>query len=905
VFRDKTSLSANPALWSSIERALSESEYFLLLASPQAAGSSWVKREVDWWLTNRSTNKMLILLTDGEIVWDNTAGDFDWSKTKALPGNLLGQFKEVPLYIDLRWAKTDIDLSLRHTRFRSSILDLASPLHGKEKDVLDGEDVRKHRITKLITAVGVLAILGFGVAAGWGWYESTRQKNEAVRQRQNAEREKREAEKERSRAEEATEEARKAKEIEKHQRLLAEERKKEAERQRDIALSRELAARSISQLPIDPEKSMLSALEAMGVVRTGQAVHALRRALCVIYKRVVRDFYVTFTDDGKYLVTRDKTIKIWELETWRKVAELHGNSTYQVTSAAVSTNEKWIFTTNEEYTVLVWEAATGNVVTKLPRDENRLGRKKVSPDGKWLYTHNYNGSVGIWMTTGNVYAKWQAFSKTKEDCKTSAENWVGSGHTSPVFNVGCSNDGKLVVSAGEDKTAIVWDVKTKKIKIGLYGHTGRVVKASFSPDSKWVVTGSYDGTARVWEVSTGVNVAVLRGHKYIVGNVAFSPDGKWVVTSAEKLRLWETTWRPKIVIDQKPESMENAVFSPNGHFIATSSYKTTWVRNAATGVPVCKKLPGTIDGIGSAVFTPDARWIVTKRESKAFIWETTTGKQVARLHEHASTIRSAAFSPNGKWIITASDDNTARIWKVGTWECKKILQHQSSVNSVAFSPDCHWVVTSCAKTTQVWNALTGKQVTELQGSTPYVGSAAFSADGKRVVTVRGNDSTACIWGTATGKLLVKLKGHTRYVKSAAFSPDGKLMVTVSDDKTARVWDSATGDNIAELRASDSRIISAAFSPDGKFVVTATRSGEGSIARVHTGQVWDARKGVLFLELRGHENYLSGARFSPNGKLVITTAWDNTARIFSCEACAPVEELLALARARVHHEKKVR
>src|SRR5215472_14444505 len=31
VFRDKTSLSANPGLWPSIERALAESKFFLLL----------------------------------------------------------------------------------------------------------------------------------------------------------------------------------------------------------------------------------------------------------------------------------------------------------------------------------------------------------------------------------------------------------------------------------------------------------------------------------------------------------------------------------------------------------------------------------------------------------------------------------------------------------------------------------------------------------------------------------------------------------------------------------------------------------------------------------------------------------------------------------------------------------
>jgi MTH538 TIR-like domain (DUF1863) len=43
VFRDKTTLSATPGLWPAIEAALSESEWFLYLASPQAAQSQWVQ----------------------------------------------------------------------------------------------------------------------------------------------------------------------------------------------------------------------------------------------------------------------------------------------------------------------------------------------------------------------------------------------------------------------------------------------------------------------------------------------------------------------------------------------------------------------------------------------------------------------------------------------------------------------------------------------------------------------------------------------------------------------------------------------------------------------------------------------------------------------------------------------
>jgi hypothetical protein len=46
VFRDQTGLGVTPALWGSIQKALQESEYFLLLASPRAAQSAWVDREL-------------------------------------------------------------------------------------------------------------------------------------------------------------------------------------------------------------------------------------------------------------------------------------------------------------------------------------------------------------------------------------------------------------------------------------------------------------------------------------------------------------------------------------------------------------------------------------------------------------------------------------------------------------------------------------------------------------------------------------------------------------------------------------------------------------------------------------------------------------------------------------------
>src|SRR5437667_2552341 len=65
VFRDESSLHLTPELWPRIRQALSESEYFILMASPQAAVSRWVQDEVEAWLELKggSLDKFLVILT--------------------------------------------------------------------------------------------------------------------------------------------------------------------------------------------------------------------------------------------------------------------------------------------------------------------------------------------------------------------------------------------------------------------------------------------------------------------------------------------------------------------------------------------------------------------------------------------------------------------------------------------------------------------------------------------------------------------------------------------------------------------------------------------------------------------------------------------------------------------------
>ena len=96
MFRDEASLSANPQLWMSIQHAVEASRFFILLASPAAARSEWVRREAAHRARMSGTADFLIVLTEGDIAWDAEADDFDWVTTTALPSDLAGMFTRSP-----------------------------------------------------------------------------------------------------------------------------------------------------------------------------------------------------------------------------------------------------------------------------------------------------------------------------------------------------------------------------------------------------------------------------------------------------------------------------------------------------------------------------------------------------------------------------------------------------------------------------------------------------------------------------------------------------------------------------------------------------------------------------------------------------------------------------------------
>ncbi len=395
----------------------------------------------------------------------------------------------------------------------------------------------------------------------------------------------------------------------------------------------------------------------------------------------------------------------------------------------------------------------------------------------------------------------------------------------------------------------------------------------------------------------------------------YAPEAEFALDEA-----WRAVRERTVLASQV--SLWSAAFSPDGNRIVTASGdQTARIWDAATGAAIGAPLRGHKGDVFSAAFSPDGKSIVTASADRtARRWDAATGDAIGEpLMGHNAAVYSVAFSPDGKRIVTASEDGTARIWDAETGkpigepmnvngvadglapETRRRIIIRYSVLSAAFSPDGKRIVTaSDDNTARLWDAATGEAIgAPLRGHNERVLCAAFSPDGKRIVTA-SMDGTARIWDAETGKqvgppLTTSEEGESRtpfndrhnrdIIKhsmfSAAFSPDSKRIVTASVDKTVRLWDAETGEPIgAPLRGHDDAVNSAAFSPDGKRIVTASKDG--------TARLWNSEiDRPTNLPLTGHEDAVNSAAFSSDGKKIVTASEDETARIWDAVSGEPI------------------
>lgn len=197
--------------------------------------------------------------------------------------------------------------------------------------------------------------------------------------------------------------------------------------------------------------------------------------------------------------------------------------------------------------------------------------------------------------------------------------------------------------------------------------------------------------------------------------------------------------------------------------------------------------------------------------------------------------------------------------------------HTAPINGAAFSPDGKRVVTASEDgTAKVWDTITGEELITFNGHRGRVTSAAFSPDGVRIIST--GEGVMKIWDAATGRERTVIKAQEDYsFQYAAFSPDGKRILTDSGGAKAKIWSISTKKEITSLVGHTDFVHEGAFSRDGKYVVTASSDS--------TAKIWDATTGKERITLKGHEGNVESVAFNSDGERVLTASGDLTAKIW--------------------------
>jgi WD40 repeat protein len=810
VFRDKSGLAANPALWDSIQQALTDSEYLLLLASPASAKSPWVQKEVQWWLQNRSVDNLLIALTDGVILWDNQAGDFDWSKTVALSEVLKGAFPAEPLYADFRPARADGKYVDSSPAYRDALLDIVAPLTGRPKEDLDSEDIRLHRKAQRTAWAAAAFIVVLGLAAAVAM-------NVAYQRQQTAT--------SRALASEATskiddrslalllslESGRVADTVESKRSLLA-------ALQRISHADRFLwgHTNAVTKAVFSPDgRFVLSAGWDNRIILWSAATgRPLGEPIAAPQNLVT----VAFNPDGSRFVSSGKSVVVWDTLSHQPVGEPFAYQGEEFVQVAFSSSGKMLAASTDAYgahpaRVIVWDADSHQRIGE-PVEGSRFA---FSPDDTLLAIGRYKEVV--------LYDL-RSHRPSKRTLAGPAKNI-----SAIVFNP----QGTLVAAGSEDTTIGLWDVRSGKPLATLTGHAAAVRSLLFDPGGSTLFSGSEDGTIIRWNLEADAMDTPVDNLGAAISSISLAPDGRVRSLALEKNRV--------IVVDVNADpplgrrikaanaGMSNIAFSPSGRFLASSAEFGDVVEwDVARGELHGEPLSGHDRQVTSLAYSPDGKVLVSGSVDGVVILLDLDRRAALGppVKAHRSPVWSLACSPNGKTAVSSGDAELI-LWDLATRKQlgPSVKSQKDRIWTLAFSRDGSYLASAGnERVVDIWKA--GHDIQFMKsvgdsGAGPYQelmpAGVSFNPDGT-LLAASARDSSVTIWNLKSGRsLLPALSGPTRSVSSVDFTRDGKLLVTGSSDGEIGLWDVQTHELIGTLRAGPKGIRHVAFSPQEELLAS--------------------------------------------------------------------------------------
>lgn len=669
----------------------------------------------------------------------------------------------------------------------------------------------------------------------------------------------------------------------------------------------------------------------------------------------------TFARGGKLIaVTNDKTLQVFDAETgWKLFNQSYDSSVRQVVSSpggkfiavwvidslnsvglidiretetsrsvvslpitTETTEMELVFSPDDKFLVMMWGGQSHVLEVDMHRFVAELEGQSAafSLDGKLLFTKEV---INDGVISGDTL-----FVTATADWRTIAEipSTKPSGVADDAAFGAISSDGKHVVARTADgRVRLHESVGGRIVREQKLEGAANMEAAAFSPDGRFVAF-ALNGSPVIWDTSSEearelhTDARELRADTHWLLRLSFSPDGRLLLIVDGSARIHDVR-SGRILAEYNMAgggAVDAAEFSPDGQSVLTMNQDGTafvWdlsVSHARTVLlpesiaPPERPISRMLRPKGTLV-SPDGRLVADivmfeAGQYVARVRDFASGRAV-RLLTHDKHVYSIAFSPDSKLILT-TDYTTARVWELGSGHMLAQLRHDILLKSAAYSPDGRRLLTVGVSDAKVWNTSDGRLVEELEAE-GEVSGATFSPDGGRIlITAVGQ---AHVWELGGGGIVLTMGEVEKFgggITSAIYSPDARHILTWEKSgerhmaNSIQVRNADTGRIVVELNGHVDRVHSATVAPGGEFVVTT--SGSESIqmpGEANQVRVWDLRSGSTFCEFHEHGGAVVNSAFNPDGKSFWVADASGAVYVYTCELCAPQDDLLKLAQRR--------
>ncbi len=262
-------------------------------------------------------------------------------------------------------------------------------------------------------------------------------------------------------------------------------------------------------------------------------------------------------------------------------------------------------------------------------------------------------------------------------------------HDAPVTKVAFTADGRHVVSASQDGTLKIFDLK---------GNTVRTLKPDGAQPSalavldRTIVSGHEDGTVQIWNSNDGSKLRTLKRSAASIWSVAFAGGESRILVGSHDwtVALWDerSPTAPAHLFEGHENAVQAVAYTSVGPLVASAGADRTIRLWNARDFAQLQTFKGHKDLIVALAFTPDGEHFASGSFDKTVkIWSTEDGLK-RTLRGHKARVTAVAYAANGDLLVSASEDGTARLWD---WRKGRLVRtlagHNGAIRAVAVSPD--------------------------------------------------------------------------------------------------------------------------------------------------------------------------------------------------------------------------